>query len=146
MDPKNCPLTTKFPSKIIAHTQANSPQRVLRVNWGKLVYEYCNIRVLQLRSKNRFTSIYFLQILTKPCRITPLIREHFSLNASWFSSARTQKIQKNFIVINNNEIIGARYLREAHEEHTYLPNKTRIFPVKIIRNYDVFKTRGGSSR
>ena len=51
------------------------PQRVLRANWGKLciLYEYFNLRVVQLRSKNRFTSIYFLQILTKPCR-APLIR------------------------------------------------------------------------
>ena len=37
-----------------------------------------------------FTSIYFLQILTKPCR-TPLIREKLLLNAFWFSYARTQK-------------------------------------------------------
>ena len=94
--PENCSLTTKFPSKIFASTQANSPQRVLRVNWGKLciVYDYVNTRVLQLRSKNRFTSIYFLQILTKPCR-KPLIRKHFSLNASWFSFAKTQKKKKN---------------------------------------------------
>ena len=85
--PENCLLT------IIASTQANSPKRVLRVQWVKtcVVYEYYNIRVLQLRSKNRFTSICFLQILTKPCR-TPLIREQLSLNASWCSSARTQKI------------------------------------------------------
>ena len=77
--PENCPLTIRFPLKIIAPTQANSPQRVLRVNWGKLciLYEYFNIRVVQLRSKNRFTSIYFLQILTKPCR-TPLIIQHFT--------------------------------------------------------------------
>ena len=84
--PENCPLT------IIGPTQANSPKRVLRVKWVKIciVYEYYDIRVLQLRSKNRFTSIYFLQILTKPCR-APLIREQLSLNASWFSSAIKQK-------------------------------------------------------
>ena len=76
---------------------------------------------LQLRSKKWFTSVYFLQILTKPRR-TPLIREHLSLNASWFSYERTQKkynfleklirkkIQKNFIVNNNNKIIRAWYL------------------------------------
>ena len=76
-------------------TQANSPQRVLKVNWGKLciVYEYYNIQVLQLRSKRWFTSIYILQILMKPCRAL-LIREHFSLNASWFSYARTQERKK----------------------------------------------------
>ena len=98
--PENCSLTIKFPSKISAPTPANSPQRVLRVNWGKLciVYDYVNKRVLQLRSKNRFTSIYFLQILPKPCS-KPLIREHFSLNVSWFSFARTQK-KKNFFVKN----------------------------------------------
>lgn len=30
--PDNCPLTIKCPQKIFAPTQANSPQRVLRVN------------------------------------------------------------------------------------------------------------------
>ena len=76
-------------------TQANSPQRVLKANWGKLciVYEYYNIQVLQLRSKRWFTSIYILQILMKPCRAL-LIRENFSLNASWFSYARTQERKK----------------------------------------------------
>ena len=59
--PENWQLTIKSSLKIISPTQANPPQRVLRVNWVKLriVYEYHNIRVLQLRSKNRFTSIYF---------------------------------------------------------------------------------------
>ena len=33
---ENCLITIKFPSTIIAPTQANSPQRVLRVNGGKL--------------------------------------------------------------------------------------------------------------
>ena len=76
---------------------------------------------LQLRSKKWFTAVYFLQILTKPRR-TPLIRGHLSLNASWFSYEQTQKkynfleklirkkIQKNFIVNNNNKIIRAWYL------------------------------------
>ena len=56
--PENCPLIIKFPSKIIAPTQGNPPQRVLCVNWGKLyiVYEYYNTRVMQLRSKNIFYS------------------------------------------------------------------------------------------
>ena len=46
---KNCP------------TQANSSQRVLPVNWGKLciMYEYFNMWVLLLRSKKWFTSTYF---------------------------------------------------------------------------------------
>ena len=74
---ENCFLTIKISPKIIAPTQANSSQRVIRVSWGKLciAYEYYNIRVLQLRSKTWFTSIYFLQVLTKSCR-TPFIREH----------------------------------------------------------------------
>ena len=65
---EDCPLTIKFLSKIIAPTQANSRQRVLRVNWRKLsiVYEYYDIWVPLLRGKKWFTSIYFLQILTKP--------------------------------------------------------------------------------
>ena len=50
--PDNCPLTINFPSKIIAPTQANTSQRVLWVNWGKLcivsstiIYKYCKLRV-----------------------------------------------------------------------------------------------------
>ena len=31
-----------------------------------------------------------------------------------------------------------RYLQQAPGEHTHLPKKTRIFPVKIVRNEDVF--------
>ena len=31
-----------------------------------------------------------------------------------------------------------RYLQEAPGEHTYLPKKTGIFPVEIVRNHDVF--------
>ena len=43
-----------------------------------------------------------------------------------------KKIQKNFILNNNNKIIRAWYLSEALGEHTYLPKKTGIFPVKIV--------------
>ena len=41
---ENCLLTIKFPPKRIAPTQPNFPQRVLRVNGGKLriVYENYN--------------------------------------------------------------------------------------------------------
>ena len=61
-------------------------------------------------------SIYFLHILTRPYR-TPIIREELSLNASWFSLARTkkkgivdsEKNTKNFIV-NNDNIIRVWYL------------------------------------
>ena len=50
--PEKCPLTIKISLKIIAPTQGNSPQQVLRVNWGKLwteehytiIYKYCNLR------------------------------------------------------------------------------------------------------
>ena len=137
---------------MIVPTEANSHQRVLRLNWGKLciIYEYYNIWVLQLKSKKWFTSILFLQILTKPCR-TPLITEHLSLNVSWFSYARAQKKfnflwknwlgknTKNFIVNNNNnKIIRVWYLQQALGEDTYLPIKTGIFPIKIVRNQDVF--------
>ena len=117
---ENCPLNIKFPPKIIAPTQVNSPQRVLRVNWGKLciVDEYY-LPIILPKVKKWFTSMYFLQILTKPCRTT-FIRERFSLYASWFSYARTQKqyyffeklirkMQNNFIV-NNNKIIRVWYL------------------------------------
>ena len=38
------------------------------------------------------------------------------------------------MVNNNNKIIPAWYLREAPGEHTYLPKKSGIFPVKIVRN------------
>ena len=38
-----------------------------------------------------------------------------------------KKIQKSFAV-NNNKAPG---------EHTYLPKKTGIFPVKTVRNQDV---------
>ena len=147
---ENCPLTTKVPSKIIAPTQANSPQRVLRMNWGKLsiVYEYYNMRGLQLRCKKWFTSICLLQILTKPCR-APLIRQHLWLKSSWFPYARTpkkekinkqnknwfaKKIQKYYIENNNNTLIRVWYLQDVSAEHTYLPKKNGIFPVKIIRN------------
>ena len=103
----NCPRGKLTPGKLSPHHEVSFknncllwskyPQRVLQVNWGKLciVYEYYNIRVLQLRRKKWFTSKYFLQILTKPCK-TPLTREHLSLNASWFSYSRTQK-ENNFL-------------------------------------------------
>ena len=42
------------------------------------------------------------------------------------------------IINNNNKFQFCQYLREVPEEHTYLPKKTGIFPVKIVRNYDVF--------
>ena len=100
--PDNCSQGKLTPRKLSNHHEVSLknnyphsskfPQRVLQVNWGKLyvAYEYYNIRVLELRSKKWFTTIYFSQILTKPCR-TPFTREHFSLNASWFSYTWTQK-------------------------------------------------------
>ena len=44
LSPGKLPPHYKLPPKIITPTQINSPQRVLRVNWGKLciVYEYYN--------------------------------------------------------------------------------------------------------
>ena len=132
--PNNCPLDDcpqnngprrKLPPHLKVSPLNNRPHLnkllsgVPRVHWSKLCKSYFSR--LQLRSKMWFTSVYFLQILTKPHR-TPLIREHLSLNASWFSYERTQKkynfleklirkkIQKNFIVNNNNKIIRAWYL------------------------------------
>ena len=131
--PENCSLTVKFPRKIIAPAQTNFPQKVLRVNLGRLCI-VCNYSCLwlknhstkkyfsrrQIRIKKWFTSIYLLKILNKSARSSH-IREHLSLNASWFSYARTQKKfffwniyseknTKNFIVNNSNKIIHIWYL------------------------------------
>ena len=39
------------------------------------------------------------------------------------------------MIINNDVYIAILpYLREAPGDHTYLPKKTGIFPVKIVRN------------
>ena len=94
----------------------------LRVLWLKNRSTKSYFSRLQIKSQKWFISIYFLQILTKPCR-TPLKRELFSLNASWFPYARTQKkkhnfweklarknIDKTFIENNNNKIIRTWYL------------------------------------
>ena len=90
---------------------------------------------LQIRNKKWFTSIYFLQILTKPCK-TPLVRKQLSLNASWFSYGRTQKnriflekliwkkIQKNFIVNNNNKIFCPWYLFSKLPVSRFIVNQT----------------------
>ena len=89
---------------------------------------------LQLRSKKWFTSIYFLQILTKLCR-TPFIREHLSLNTFWFSYDKSakkynileklirKKIQKNSMV-NNNKIICACYMSSKWPIWRSLINQT----------------------
>ena len=127
---ENCPRRKFPPHHIVLPLLKQIPTKEYH-RWTEensalsIIYEYHNIRVLQLRSKKWFASIYFLQILNKLCR-TPLIREHLSLNASWFSYARTQKEntifwknwfekkkQKNFIVNNNKKIIRAWYLRQA---------------------------------
>ena len=42
---------------------------------------------------------------------------------------------KIIMIIKNDAYIPILpYLREAPGEHTYLPKKTIIFPVKIVRN------------
>ena len=42
---------------------------------------------------------------------------------------------KIIMIINNDAFIPIpSYIRETPGEHTYLPKKTRIFPVKIVRN------------
>ena len=115
----NCPHLNKLPSKTTA-SELRKTMHCLRVLQLKNHSNKSYFSRLQLKSKKCFTSVYFLQILTKPRR-TPLIREHLSLNASWFSYEQKQKkyileklirkkIQKNFIVNNNNKIICAWYL------------------------------------
>ena len=145
--PENCPLTVKFPPKIIAPAQTNSPQKVLRVNLGRLCI-VCNYYCLwlknhstkkyfsrrQIRIKKWFTSIYLLKILNKSAR-SSLIREHLSLNASWFSYARTEKKcffwkiyseenTANFIVNNSNKIIHIWYLSSKWLSCRFIINQT----------------------
>ena len=83
----NCPHSSKFSSKSVM-SELRKTMHCLRV----LSFKNHSIKSyfprLKLKSKKWFTSIYFLQILTKPCR-TPLIRENPSVNAFWFSNART---------------------------------------------------------
>ena len=124
----------------------------LRILWLKYHSSKSCFSTMQLRSKKWFTSVYFLQISTKPRR-TSLIRENLSLNASWFSYERTQrkynflerliqkKIQKNFIVSNNNKIIRGWYLSskwlvcrsivnqttDERAEQNWAPRLTNIF-------------------
>ena len=46
---------------------------------------------------------------------------------------------KIIMIINNDAYIPILpYLRKAPAEHTYLPKKTGIFPIKIVRNLDAF--------
>ena len=139
---EDSPLTIKFPSTIIAPTQVNPPKEWTEENYALPMKD---IRVLQLRRKKWFTSIYFLQILAKPCR-TPLKRAPFTKclliffgqnekkKKQFLEKLIRKKIQKNFILNSNNKIIRAWYLREALGEYTYLPKKTGSFPVKIVRN------------
>ena len=75
-----------------------------------------------------------------PAFLTPERKKTF-----WKKLIR-KKIQKNLIENNNNKIIRAWYLREAPGEHTYLPKKTGIFRLKIVKVriflYYTNKTRG----
>ena len=115
--PENCPLTINFPPKTIAPPpQANSTQRALRVNLGKLciAYEYYCLRLKnhstkkyfsrrQFRIKKRFTSICLLQILTRPCRapFTKCLLIFLRQNTKkilFLKKLIRKKIQKNFIV------------------------------------------------
>ena len=45
-----------------------------------------------------------------------------------------KKIERSFIVNNNNKIIHACYLQETPRKHTYLPKKNGVFPVNIDTN------------
>ena len=173
LTPENCSLTTKFALKIIAPTQANPPQRVGRVKWGKLcnIYEQYCLRLKnhftkkyfsgrQIRIKKWFTSIYCLQILTRSWRIS-LIRKHLSLNVSWFSYTRTQKIlfsekliqkkiQENFIV-SNSKIIRAWYLSSKWPVCRSIVNQTTggtsrtklstLLKINIVKYCALFRNR-----
>ena len=90
----NCPRLSKFPSKSNT-SELRKTMHCLRVLYLKNHSTKSYFSRLQLTSKKWFTSIYFLQILTKPC-IAPFLREHLSLNASWFSYPRTQQKDKIF--------------------------------------------------
>ena len=109
------PTTIKFPTKIIFPTQANSLQNVLRVNWGKLcvVYEYYNQRITL--SKFIFQGCNLrLQILTKPLKNTTkkrtpstkylliFLHQNAKKRKQFLKKLIWTKIQKNFIVNNNN--------------------------------------------
>ena len=46
---------------------------------------------------------------------------------------------KIIMILNNDAYIPLLpYLWEAPGEHTYLPKKTGIFPLKIVRNWYAF--------
>ena len=83
---------------------------------------------LQLKSKKWFTSIYFLQILTKPGRIT-LIREHLSLNTSLIFLRQNAKKKKRLIrkkntkKLNNNNIIRVWYLYSKWPVFRFIVNQ-----------------------
>ena len=123
----NCPNSSNFFSK--------STMSELRKTMDCLQNHSTKSYFSRLQIKKLFTSMYFLQILTKPWR-KPLIRKHLSVNASWFSYARTQKIrffrktdsekkiQKNFIVNNNNKIIRVWYLSSKWPISRFIVNQT----------------------
>ena len=122
---ENCPLTIKFLLKIIAPTQVNSPQRVLRMNWGKLcivhyalsrviitkvIFQVCNLGVKLDWLSYVFTDVnQNLQNMTY--KITPFAKRlliFLRQSAKKFSFSEKlirKKIQKNFIVNNHNKVI-----------------------------------------
>ena len=108
----NCPYSSKFSSKTTT-SELRKTIHCLRVLSLKNHSTKNYFSRLQLMCKKWFTSLCFLQIWTKSWRTT-LIREHLSLNVSWFPYARTQKdtifwknwfekkCKKIFIANNNN--------------------------------------------
>ena len=94
------PRHHKFPPKIIALTQVRLKEYYERMdrNYGlstsTIIKESFHQKVISQGSKLGVKSYLlpsiFYRFLTKPCRKS-LIREQLSLNASWFSYARTQK-------------------------------------------------------
>ena len=119
---ENCPLTIKFPPKNNCKKYYEWTEESYALSTSAINKDHstkCCFSKLQIRSKKWFTSIYLLQILAKPCR-TPLTREFtkyllifFRQNAKkihFFGKIDSEKIQKNFIVNNNNKMIRVWYL------------------------------------
>ena len=154
---ENCPPHHKFSPKINSPHSSKFPSKsTTRVNLANLciVYEhYCLWLKNHSRIKKWFTSIYLLQILTRPCR-TSLIREHLSPNAPWFSYSRMQnytflkkkKIEKEKNTCkntNNDKIICIWYLSSKWPVCRSIVNQTtgvtsRTKPSTLLKT-NIFK-------
>ena len=154
---ENCPPHRKFSPKINSPHSSKFPSKsTTRVNLANLciVYEHYCLRLMNhSRIKKWFTSIYLLQILTRPCR-TSLIREHLSPNAPWFSYSRMQnytflkkkkiELEKNTCKnTNNDKIICIWYLSSKWPVCRSIVNQTtavtsRTKPSTLLKT-NIFK-------